>query len=144
MNWFYDQIKRKKHVELKHRINTINIQIPFQSQPNIKARIRPVVYQSFLAQVFASIHYKDTFLWNSIIKAHFSNGNYPEACYFFFLMLLLLVRISFGLTMARTFMGWLQNSNFFMRTMQVGLPLCICTPNVVKRGMRIICLMKCL
>lgn len=38
---------------------------------------------TFSAQVFGSIHLKDTFLWNSIIKAHFFNGDYPEALFFF-------------------------------------------------------------
>ncbi|PON47652.1 Pentatricopeptide repeat [Parasponia andersonii] len=40
----------------------------------------------FSAQVFGSVHLRDTFLWNSIIKAHFCNGYYPEALYFFFRM----------------------------------------------------------
>ncbi|XP_043722578.1 pentatricopeptide repeat-containing protein At4g39952, mitochondrial [Telopea speciosissima] len=33
----------------------------------------------FGAQVFESIHPKDTFLWNSIIKSYFSNGEYSQA-----------------------------------------------------------------
>ncbi|XP_015890742.3 pentatricopeptide repeat-containing protein At4g39952, mitochondrial [Ziziphus jujuba] len=34
-------------------------------------------------QVFSSVHHKDTFLWNSIIKSHFSNGAYQQALDFF-------------------------------------------------------------
>ncbi|KAL9178004.1 hypothetical protein ABFS82_01G096800 [Erythranthe guttata] len=34
-------------------------------------------------RVFDFLAVKDTFLWNSIIKAHFSNGNYAEAVDFF-------------------------------------------------------------
>ncbi|CAO2817862.1 unnamed protein product [Amaranthus hypochondriacus] len=34
-------------------------------------------------RVFHSVHCKDPFLWNSIIKAHFSGGNYQEAFDFF-------------------------------------------------------------
>ncbi|KAA8546794.1 hypothetical protein F0562_003223 [Nyssa sinensis] len=37
-------------------------------------------------KVFDSVHFKDTFLWNSIIKAHFSNGNYPQALQFYLRM----------------------------------------------------------
>ncbi|ESQ28114.1 hypothetical protein EUTSA_v10018157mg [Eutrema salsugineum] len=38
--------------------------------------------------VFDSVSRRDVFLWNSIIKAHFSNGDYPRALGFFFSMLL--------------------------------------------------------
>ncbi|OUZ99523.1 WD40 repeat [Macleaya cordata] len=34
---------------------------------------------NFSTQVFNAIDIKDTFLWNSIIKSHFSNGDYPNA-----------------------------------------------------------------
>ncbi|XP_042489375.1 pentatricopeptide repeat-containing protein At4g39952, mitochondrial [Macadamia integrifolia] len=34
---------------------------------------------NFGAQVFESIHPKDTFLWNSIVKCYFSNGEYSQA-----------------------------------------------------------------
>ncbi|EPS72647.1 hypothetical protein M569_02111, partial [Genlisea aurea] len=34
-------------------------------------------------KIFVSVHFKDLFLWNSIIKAHFSAGNYAEAIEFF-------------------------------------------------------------
>ncbi|KAI3468959.1 hypothetical protein Pfo_025622 [Paulownia fortunei] len=34
-------------------------------------------------KVFDSLSFKDHFLWNSIIKAHFSNGNYVQAVDFF-------------------------------------------------------------
>ncbi|XP_059624921.1 pentatricopeptide repeat-containing protein At4g39952, mitochondrial-like [Cornus florida] len=30
-------------------------------------------------QVFDSVYFRDTFLWNSVIKAYFSNGEYPQA-----------------------------------------------------------------
>ncbi|KNA07486.1 hypothetical protein SOVF_171420 [Spinacia oleracea] len=33
--------------------------------------------------VFDSVHFKDPFLWNSIIKSHFSNGDYQKALGFF-------------------------------------------------------------
>ncbi|XP_052197696.1 pentatricopeptide repeat-containing protein At4g39952, mitochondrial [Diospyros lotus] len=38
------------------------------------------------AKVFDSVRFKDAFLWNSIIKAHFSNGNYSEALEFYLQM----------------------------------------------------------
>ncbi|KAL6959404.1 hypothetical protein U1Q18_039556 [Sarracenia purpurea var. burkii] len=41
---------------------------------------------SLSAQVFDSIRFKDTFIWNSIIKAHFSNSNYSPAFEFFIRM----------------------------------------------------------
>ncbi|KAF8411447.1 hypothetical protein HHK36_003998 [Tetracentron sinense] len=41
---------------------------------------------SFSTQVFRLIHHKDTFLWNSIIKSHFSNGEYPQALEFYLQM----------------------------------------------------------
>ncbi|KAK9281865.1 hypothetical protein L1049_004772 [Liquidambar formosana] len=34
-------------------------------------------------KVFDSVTPKDTFLWNSIIKSHFSNGDYPQALEFY-------------------------------------------------------------
>ncbi|KAL3616430.1 hypothetical protein CASFOL_039820 [Castilleja foliolosa] len=34
-------------------------------------------------RVFNCLNFKDNFLWNSIIKAHFSNGNYAQAIDFF-------------------------------------------------------------
>ncbi|KAG8374577.1 hypothetical protein BUALT_Bualt10G0009900 [Buddleja alternifolia] len=34
-------------------------------------------------KVFDSLSFRDPFLWNSIIKAHFSNGNYEQAIEFF-------------------------------------------------------------
>nr|DAD21960.1 TPA_asm: hypothetical protein HUJ06_023423 [Nelumbo nucifera] len=37
----------------------------------------------FSKQVFYSVHPKDTFLWNSIIKSHFSNGEYSRALKFY-------------------------------------------------------------
>ncbi|KAJ4821975.1 hypothetical protein Tsubulata_051576, partial [Turnera subulata] len=37
-------------------------------------------------KLFHSLHRKDTFLWNSVVKSHFSNGNYLEAFRFFTLM----------------------------------------------------------
>ncbi|XP_009370728.3 pentatricopeptide repeat-containing protein At4g39952, mitochondrial [Pyrus x bretschneideri] len=37
-------------------------------------------------KVFASVSPKDTFLWNSIIKTHFSNGGYSKALVLFFQM----------------------------------------------------------
>ncbi|KAG2243221.1 hypothetical protein Bca52824_094944 [Brassica carinata] len=40
------------------------------------------------SKVFSSIRRRDVFLWNSIIKAHSSNGEYPKALSFFFSMLL--------------------------------------------------------
>ncbi|XP_077213792.1 pentatricopeptide repeat (PPR) superfamily protein [Tasmannia lanceolata] len=36
--------------------------------------------------VFNSTHLKDTFLWNSIIKSHFSNGNYQQSLKFYLQM----------------------------------------------------------
>lgn len=41
---------------------------------------------SFSTKVFGSVCPKDTFLWNSIIKTHFSNGDYSKALDFFFQM----------------------------------------------------------
>ncbi|KAL5751497.1 hypothetical protein ACOSP7_021704 [Xanthoceras sorbifolium] len=46
------------------------------------------LYSSFArphlsTQVFYSIATKDAFLWNSIIKSHFSNGHYSQALHFF-------------------------------------------------------------
>ncbi|XP_062099759.1 pentatricopeptide repeat-containing protein At4g39952, mitochondrial [Humulus lupulus] len=41
---------------------------------------------TFSSKVFGSVHLKDTFLWNSIIKAHFSNGDCSDSLYFFFRM----------------------------------------------------------
>ncbi|KAF3439268.1 hypothetical protein FNV43_RR17544 [Rhamnella rubrinervis] len=38
---------------------------------------------AFSARVFSSVHHKDIFLWNSIIKSHFSNGDYLQARDFF-------------------------------------------------------------
>ncbi|XP_022892787.1 pentatricopeptide repeat-containing protein At4g39952, mitochondrial [Olea europaea var. sylvestris] len=35
------------------------------------------------AKIFDSLSFKDPFLWNSVIKAHFSNGRYAEALDFF-------------------------------------------------------------
>ncbi|KAJ4914078.1 Pentatricopeptide repeat-containing protein [Raphanus sativus] len=40
------------------------------------------------SKVFHSVRRRDVFLWNSIIKAHFSNGDYPKGLSFFFSMLL--------------------------------------------------------
>ncbi|KAF8109607.1 hypothetical protein N665_0094s0073 [Sinapis alba] len=40
------------------------------------------------SKVFDLVRQRDVFLWNSIIKAHFSNGDYPRALGFFFSMLL--------------------------------------------------------
>ncbi|XP_021803949.1 pentatricopeptide repeat-containing protein At4g39952, mitochondrial-like, partial [Prunus avium] len=40
----------------------------------------------FSTKVFGSVCPKDTFLWNSIIKTHFSNGDYSKALDFFFQM----------------------------------------------------------
>ncbi|KAF2540978.1 hypothetical protein F2Q68_00028599 [Brassica cretica] len=40
------------------------------------------------SKVFDLVTQRDVFLWNSIIKAHFSNGDYPKALSFFFSMLL--------------------------------------------------------
>lgn len=40
------------------------------------------------SRVFDLVSGKDVFLWNSIIKAHFSNGDYTQALAFFFSMLL--------------------------------------------------------
>ncbi|CAH2076058.1 unnamed protein product [Thlaspi arvense] len=40
------------------------------------------------SRVFDLVSQRDVFLWNSIIKAHFSNGDYPRALDFFFSMLL--------------------------------------------------------
>ncbi|XAR73379.1 hypothetical protein NMG60_11007330 [Bertholletia excelsa] len=34
-------------------------------------------------RVFESVHVGDTFIWNSIVKAHFSNGNYSRAVEFY-------------------------------------------------------------
>ncbi|CAN8328564.1 unnamed protein product [Cochlearia groenlandica] len=39
-------------------------------------------------KVFDFVSHRDVFLWNSVIKAHFSNGDYPQALSFFFSMLL--------------------------------------------------------
>ncbi|KAM6542130.1 hypothetical protein CsatB_006577 [Cannabis sativa] len=41
---------------------------------------------TFSAKVFGSVHDKDTFLWNSIIKAHFSNGGCSDSLNLFFQM----------------------------------------------------------
>ncbi|CAL5323824.1 unnamed protein product [Camellia sinensis] len=38
------------------------------------------------SRVFDSVYFKDTFLWNSLIKAHFSNGNYSQALEFYLRM----------------------------------------------------------
>ncbi|GFY91388.1 pentatricopeptide repeat (PPR) superfamily protein [Actinidia rufa] len=38
------------------------------------------------SKVFDSVHFKDTFLWNSIVKAHFSNGKYTQALEFYLQM----------------------------------------------------------
>lgn len=38
---------------------------------------------TFSTRVFSSVHHKDTFLWNSIIKSHFSNARYQQALDFF-------------------------------------------------------------
>ncbi|ESQ46403.1 hypothetical protein EUTSA_v10000054mg [Eutrema salsugineum] len=40
------------------------------------------------SKVFDLVSQRDVFLWNSIIKAHFSNADYPRALDFFFSMLL--------------------------------------------------------
>ncbi|KAM1091688.1 hypothetical protein FF1_019141 [Malus domestica] len=82
-----DQLPTLRHLSQSHALivssgNSNNIFIAAKLISLYASLSKP----TFSTKLFASVSPKDTFLWNSIIKTHFSNGNYSKALDFFFQM----------------------------------------------------------